>query len=233
MPKTIAEVVGENAHAARVEDGHTLADVTRAANTIGVKWSPGRVAHIEAGDRELSVDTLIQLGLALSELTGYQISPKWLLTAESEDEVTLRGNEHAIFGESLNAIIAGDEFELTTSMVVGGQEFAADMVRSATRALTGAMRRVGEVSGRRVTFGDYKHLQAGIELSDERVMKKLSLDESDYLGLCFSLWGQTLSEEVAALAPEGASPQKKGRISRELLGDLRRAQEKLGADREP
>lgn len=218
MPLTIAEVVGSNVRAARVERGFTLADVSRAAQSHGIKWSTGRVAHIENGDRELSVQTLLLLALVLSRLFEEGVTPLQLLT--TDDDVNI-GLDYEVTGEGLGLLVTGQETEVQLGMIPHGREILAD----AAEAVSERARGIAEISGRAISVGELGRLVEAFELADERAVKKLGITEGEYLGWCRKLWGHVMSMEVAERAPADATPQKKGRITRELLAELRTAME--------
>lgn len=65
-----------------------------------------------------------------------------------------------------------------------------------------------------------------MELADKRNAKKLGLSEPEFCAWSVRLWRHLMSEETERRAPENATAQKKGRITRELMEEMREAVER-------
>ena len=59
--------------------------------------------------------------------------------------------------------------------------------------------------------------------AEERAAKSLDVELYEVAAASAYLWGKTLSDERDARAGEGASAQKRGRITRQLMDELRTA----------
>lgn len=213
MTETIATVVGKNARAVRQAEGLTIEDLVKVARENGLNWSAGRVSHIERGDQVLSVDTLLMVSAVLTEATGEHCGPADLLHTREAVQLSW---EPPVTGQGLQDMITGEAHGFDMMLTQRGRE---TLLRA--RAGIRDWRRVSEVAGGSLNFGQIQDLVASWTPADDRHREKLGLSSSDYLGWCYRVWGRILSQETERRAPEGATPQKKGRITRELLDELR------------
>ena len=62
-------------------------------------------------------------------------------------------------------------------------------------------------------------------LADQRAARKLSITKDEFIDLSLKLWGSLMSERTEELATPADSAQKKGRITRELIEEMRVALE--------
>jgi transcriptional regulator with XRE-family HTH domain len=198
MGDTIPVVLGRNVRRLRTSGGLTLAAVAEEVRSYGVRWSTGRITRIEQGDGSVTVETLIVLSLGLSELLGTAVTPAQLLS--SDDPVQL-GEGVAVRSDALGEVLAGRK----TSLLLDDVEGAVEALAQTTR----------QVSETRAT------VHAG--LAEERAARKLGWSDEELSQLALSLWGRSLSVEARARAGEGATPQKVGHVTRELMAELKAA----------
>ena len=213
----LANLVGSNVRELRQELGLTLSQVATELRSLGANWSTGWVGDIAAGRGKPSVEVVLLLSLALTQASEeHIISPQALLDAEGPVALTPKA---VLKPESFNRLVSEGLSDLTLGDTVDGAERLQTAVGSASEI----MGTVQRISGAPLTIGQYSTLYSSIGLSDQRAAKKLGLSEAEYLGWCRKLWGHVMSVEVAKRAPADATPQKKGRITRELLAELRTA----------
>lgn len=206
-PRTLAEVVGQNFRAAREEFDLTLSSVSVALQAYGVSWTAGRLANMEAAKFVPNVQHVLLLSSAMTAATGYQVRPCDLLESDGpvaiSDSVTLTSEAYA-------DLVSGDLDSLTVGHLVDGEQRVRE-------AFENAMKGVGPgVSG-----GNFDAARLRYSLADSRAAKKLNLGRNEFIGASLRRWGRLLSEETEMRAPEGATAQKKGRITRELIEELR------------
>lgn len=68
-------------------------------------------------------------------------------------------------------------------------------------------------------------LPALVTPGEERLASKLGISAEQLQDWSQQLWGEAIEARRDRLAGEGASPQKKGRVTGKLLDELRQAQE--------
>ncbi|MGK4187784.1 helix-turn-helix transcriptional regulator [Rothia koreensis] len=210
---TIEAVLGANIKAQRERLGLTLSDVSKSLRWYGVHWSTGRLGDIEAGRGTASIQVVAMVALVLSDATpGFhdKIRPLDLLKA---DEPVKVGADHAMLPEYFN--------ELMEDGLDGGQVAlftnAEDRIKNMITDMTATFEGVGPG----VSISDANEAFRRFSDVDYRNAHRLGIERNAYIGACLRLWGRLLSDETEACAPEGASAQKKGRITRVLLDQLR------------
>lgn len=214
MTETIATVVGKNARAIRLSAGLTIEGLVQEARKNGLRWSAGRISHIERGDQTLSVDTLLMLANLLTAATDQEVRPVDLLRTDEDVQLSW---EPAVTGAGLRKMFTGEDGGFSVLMTPGGSSRVAHMLE----AVRASSARMSAAAGGSLTYGQMEDLSTAASPADRRHAEKLGLDSSEYLGWCYRLWGHPLSQETERRAPAGATPQKKGRITRELLDELR------------
>lgn len=224
MPDTIPAVVGRNLRSYREHFGLTLAEVSKAARDNGVKWSTGRLTQVEKGEGAATVELLVVLALTLSDLSGFEVSPLDFLA--TNDPVRIGGKAANAADEvppldltaaAFHAILAGEKHEV----------FPPDMPQEAQEALHAdiveGVKRSAVEYGTDVTFEQIEEARKAWSLTDERAARKLGIGPKTFTGQCIRVWGHLLSVEVEARSDPGDSPQKRGRVTRVLLDELRRS----------
>jgi len=220
--KTVAQVVGENARKFRKEHGLTLEQVSRSTRTHGLKWSTGRVADMENGAISPTIPTLVALAAALEELAGaYPLSPDDAVTmhdllatdqwVEITPTIRLKGSAFAriIGGGSAGITLDDSRTDAEISAFAAGisSRVKADMANAAPG----------------VRIGDVRQAMAGTGLADERAARRLGLSVWAVTSWAVKLWGHSLTAERDRVLGEGASPQKRGRLTRELVEQIEEA----------
>ncbi|MCR4526558.1 helix-turn-helix domain-containing protein [Kocuria rhizophila] len=218
MKQTVAEVVGKNFSALREDAGATLEDVARRARHYGLRWNPARVSRIDRGEGAITLDTALMLAVVLTDLRSGMnpVTLSDLLESEEPFELAPRATVRAGFAEAL--LLQSDMGEDAGTAIDGPGAVVGD-ARSLGRMVP-ALHRVfganpGMTTSQRV-FGAVMNMT----LTDERNAKKMGLAEAEFAAWCVKLWGHLMSVETEQRAPEGATAQKKGRITRELMQEL-------------
>jgi transcriptional regulator with XRE-family HTH domain len=221
--RNIAAVVGANVKEARKDSGLTLDDISQALKThLGVKWSTGKLGDIESGRFSPRMETILLLALALSIAGGGVVSPRQLMDSGGPVELT---RDICLTPKGYARLLDGEADSLTVGMIVGGREEMANIVKGFTDQLARAGRYKDQM-----TYGEVRRADDEFALADERAAKRLGLERFEFIAACFHLWGRLLSAETQHRSPEGATPQKRGRITRELLAELREYVSSVGDD---
>ncbi len=212
---TFAEAVGRNSRRIRTGAGVTLDDVARAARELGARWTTARVVELEKGARTLTVSNLILLQVVLSSLTRRGITLAELVNGRFDIEVTER---FVIAADGVARSFSGSTTEDTPgirdhSYVFVPDEFGRDEVAYLVK---------GEVPD--ATLRELAQEQvAAPDLTEVRAAKKLGVHPVTLRILARRVWGHSLpAERDRRLGPASdASPQAKGRITRDLIVELR------------
>lgn len=202
--RTIPQVVGTNLRSIRSEYGLTLNDVAKALRTYNLHWSTGRLGDIEAGRGSATVQMVLALSLALSEVCGVPISSLRLLASDAP--VLLDGEHLAVKGEVFERLVKGEQSSIDFSTDRPGPT-EEELLERAFPSAYAAKKQEDQLS-------------VDWDLADSRAAKRLGMSDQAFQALCFRTWGHLLSVEVQQRADPDASPQKKGRITRELMKDL-------------
>lgn len=220
--RSLSEVIGTNARAARDDRGLTLSDVVRELRNLGVTWSPGWLSDIENGRFSPSLKVVCLLALALTEASkDNHVTPLQLLETDTPVEL---GEQLALTPHGFQRLLSGELDALTVGDVVGGvEELGAIMSASKEKRdeVAAGFRRASSASQGEPTRGEVKAAQRAFSLADANAAKKLGVTESTFVGASLALWGRLMSQETDARAPEDATAQKRGHISRGLIAELR------------
>lgn len=216
MADSIPVVLGRNVRAIRERHGLTMADVAKEVRSYGVKWSTGRLTQVEHGEGAATIQLLLVLALTLSDLTEEEVTPERLLTTDNDVQLS---PDQELTGEAFTDVFAGRTTTLLVHDVPGGVQEASEVVQRVIDTNSA----LGDILGGDVTFGVIREANEARTLADERAARKLGLTDTELLAWSLQLWGKMMSAEVEERAEPGASPQKKGRITRQLMDEMREA----------
>lgn len=218
MKQTVSEVVGTNFSALREGAGVTLEDVARRARHYGLRWNPARVSRIDRGEGSITLETALMLAVILTDLRRDKppVALADLLESVEEFQLAPRATVRAGYSDAL--LLQSDMGDATDVIVEGGPDATTDpnllsRTLPALRQVFGP--RPGVTTSQRV-FGAVMNMT----LTDERNARRMGLTEAEFAAWCVKLWGHLMSVETEQRAPEGATAQKKGRITRELMQEL-------------
>lgn len=212
---TIPQVIGENVK--RLRGDFTLEDLASYGRSIGATWSSGSVRAIERGDFKATIETIALLALALDRLTDDgtktmrgAITSRDLLQTEGKIEL---GNKYATNTERLLEFLGGG-----TSGTVMDMDHFGTKVKSAMDQ----MKSLNLPSGMLVSNMEEMERHP-VTPTEERLAKRIGIDVLELRNWAWHLWGTTFERQRDNLAGEGASPQKKGSVSPQLLDEIQAA----------
>jgi hypothetical protein len=192
---------------------------------LGLDWTSATVAGIETARRHVSAVELLLLPFVLESDAPEVPAELGDLLADLGDDVALTA-QASTSGQALALIARGqmmDSFASDSWDVPMSREIDAAMKMLTHRA---------EHYLRRYPKLDLADLiPAGGEASGEAERKagyRLGASPLDVAMAARSLWGRSLSDERDARAKPGASPQARGRITRQLLDELKPVLKKGG-----
>ncbi|MHA7287124.1 hypothetical protein ACX80I_12655 [Arthrobacter sp. MDT3-44] len=197
-PLTVAEVVGANLKEMRAQYDITLAELSRWLRfALGLNWSTGRLADVESGRGSATVQVVLALSLAISDISGEEVPPGHFLIT---DKPVVLGPTMTLVGPVLREVFDGEKLSLEIDDLHRGRERESEIVNRAHRGLLPPADQWS--------------------LTDERAAKKLGISRDQLTQRSLRLWGVLLSEEVRRQANPDDSPQKKGRLTRVLMEQL-------------
>lgn len=170
------------------------------------RWDAAQIGQLERGEKTVVPGDLVALSLAMTEICGRAITVDDLFATDADIRLS---ETHALNPEVFRKVLASSydyahlnaihqrmdrlNIQLTTSQQPI-MKLGPDGIRQANEALW--------------------------TLQDKRAQSRLGLTGPEFLAACLAAWGHLLSVEVEQRAPANASPQKKGRITRELVKEL-------------
>ncbi|MGC3905381.1 hypothetical protein ACYB2S_12580 [Corynebacterium variabile] len=202
---TFGEVIARNAR--RLRGAHTMDEVATAARSLGVNWSSGNVSAIEKGKGRATLQNLLILTHALGKVNGRAIGPSELL-------------------ESLPAWIDvgfGRNMTSSPSLAVWwkeGRDPLLPITPSGTRVVAMATSESADRQSDRQRGDLVQHPSARVTTTDERLARSMNLDSALFRACSELLWKRGFEDERDDRAGEGATAQKKGRVSRTMKGEL-------------
>lgn len=215
--RTLAEVVGMNARAIRLDSGATLDDVARAAKRYGLKWNTGRVGDLESGRIAATAPTLFALAATLASVTRKRVALADLVRFNGWVEL----NEGlTVAGDALTAAFTGEPVRLVTSSVVDGVELRR-RAGNRIQQLLDEHEAVPPDLRASISAQQLLSTEGGSGVAEKRVAKSLGISDTRLAYESARLWGRAFSAERDERAGSNANAQKRGQVARELKSELR------------
>lgn len=204
---TLPQRVGHNLR--RLRGDHSQTTVAETSQQFGAGWRSGHISHQEAGEfkathevvalLQLTLTTLLERPVALGELLGYD--SEYLPDSETGEV------DSEYWG-------ANQPFELAPGFEVLPSDYLRFLHEDNPQLLIKA---ANELATLRARFNP--------SAQEVRIANKLGVDALTLHEYSKKLWGKGFEQARDQLAGAGASPQRKGRYSVQLLEQLR---EELG-----
>lgn len=225
--KSLAEVVGENVKRLRGEK--SMETVASAARAFGLNWSAGSVSAIENGNFKVTIETLMALTSILNnednwirgedDVEAYALGPKIDELFKSDSPIAV-GKGSVTTHSAILKWLHGSQLE--TRLTPGMLEKAKEMIA----VPSSRVRSLNLPKG--TTFADLRTKYRNPTAGEERTAKRADIDAFELLAWSDSLWGMRFEELRDKLAGEGSTPQKKGRVTRNLISDIQAAMDSDG-----
>ena len=216
--QTIREVVGENVRRIRDEAGARQDDVAAAARGVGLRWTRSKITALERGEKALDLAEAVLLAEAMGEVSGHPVGVADLLAGEGAVRLSPK---RVLYRAALRRFLGGEPVETFDDDVPGAyalvQEIAAKILSGLQRAVL--------LAGPDVDIEAIEHAETVMGEAEERAGRTLGLSKGDVALLSVGLWGRTLGEErdrrVGDDVPLTSRSAKRGRVTRQLVEDLR------------
>lgn len=215
---TLAQVVGRNVH--RLRGTYTLDDVAAHGRTLGASWSSGSVSAIERGSFKVTVETLALLALALDRVRGAKTLG---------GEITLHDLLDTNGGIDLGfKNLTSSTPDLLAFLSGKPSGYVLDMKRAVKRANELLHDQVSELEGMNLpsdllAFHERIEAASPETRTEVRLAEKIDVHPYELRAWAIELWGKTFEQKRDEIAGAGATAQKKGRVSRELLTEVEKA----------
>lgn len=222
-PQPLPQVVGHNAR--RLRGDHTLENVATYARDIGVKWSSGSVSTIELGRSKCTVETLFTLSIVLTLLAERDnrdappVTVRDLLKADGEIQLT---GSYSVTSEQLLNWLGGTDpgsAFYSPEKITEGIQQATEYFESLNLPPKGLRYFMPSVNADPVTPGE------------NRLAKKAGINTDELRAWSLHLWGKTIEDERDEIAGPDSTPQKKGRVSRDLMRQIETAMSERRGER--
>lgn len=213
----INEFVGRFLKQYRTDHGLTMDDVATASQRYGSGWSSGTISQMEhGGSKADSLPVLLMLVQSLNDLTHDTLTVAGLFkrTAEWNLPITITDAVTMSPGELAESLTVGD-VPLMPNITDAGmrhmeiftQDVRSGLIPSSkhTRLFPPTPLRVSTIIP---------------TASEARAANKIHRDPLEFAVWCRHLYGRSMDEEAASRAGKGATPQKRGRYSRQIIQEV-------------
>lgn len=222
---TLAEVIGRNIRALRLERGERQDDLARAAREAGLPWDRATVAAIETGGRTVPIGELVLLAGAV-----FHIDARDLLSGEGWAQVT---PESRVKLPALRQLFSEDygKVRLVDVDTPGHRQLSVAFRAAApeiNRALRAALREGRRVWPEASALDVAEAREAAMQEAEQKAARKLRVNPRLVALASLRLWKRSLTDErderTFALAPPDATPRTlqaiRGHVTRQLLEEL-------------
>lgn len=199
-PRPLAVIVGENVRKLRTAGGHSGEALARELRDLfQVRWTTGRISELENGRVSPTAPTLFMVSQALTQLLSRPVAVAELFADDGFAEVGQVG---------IRTTRVADAFDgQVVELVVDDLANSDGLMGAARDHHAKLLMQIEKDSGE----------------AEDRAANALGLRPLHLAALSAALWGRTYSQERNQRAGAEASPQKRGRIGRELRAELKEA----------
>ena len=211
---TFALLIAQNVK--RLRGHHTMDEVASVARELGMKWTSGNIATIEAGKVRPTLQNLMVLTYTFGKLHDRPMRPSELFAGTSFIESGV--------GDWRTTADGLDDWWAT------GRD---PLLPSADGLTESMMRYVERDMPEGITIGDFKGAEQRVTSRDVRLARSLDIAPRAFRMWSEQLWGRGFEDERDDRAGAGATAQKKGRVARVLKDELRAKINEQGSDDDP
>jgi transcriptional regulator with XRE-family HTH domain len=206
----VAVVAGRGARMIRTEAGLTLEEVAKCAKYYGLPWTGSRVAAFESGHVSPTITTFLVVAVVLETLTEKPVALGDLFVGDGRVMLT---DTLSIPVPVVKASLEGAAVDVQLEDMKGAREWLVDALVRGTKQLRDLKVKVDH--------GKLEAVLSEMRESDLKAARTIGADRINAAAGMAKLWGRTFVAERDSRAGPGANAQKKGRVSRELLEELK------------
>lgn len=211
----VNEAVGQFLRNYREGHGLTMDDVANASQRYGSNWSSGTISQMEhGGSKADSLPVLILLVQSLNDLTGDNMTLA---------DVFMWADSYDVKSFDITDIVKLAPIDMHDTL----SDQRLNLANHADRA-TGRRRmnleRLNAQEGATANPSEEDYFEYFCSIvptfAEKRAALKADISPEVFAAFCLKLYGHSLDEEAKQRAGEGASPQKRGRETRILRGEV-------------
>ncbi len=216
-PRPLAVIVGENVRKLRTAGGHSGEALARELRDLfQVRWTTGRISELENGRVSPTAPTLFMVSQALTQLLSRPVAVAELFADDGFAEVGQVGIRttrvaDAFDGQVVELVV--DDLANSDGLMGAARDHHAKMSADLASIPTAGKQPLELLMQIEKDSGE----------AEDRAANALGLRPLHLAALSAALWGRTYSQERNQRAGAEASPQKRGRIGRELRAELKEA----------
>lgn len=214
------EVFGAFLREYRKNHGLTMEQIANATHEYGSGWDTSAIGSFERGKRSATLSNILIILQSLSDLTGEELGLSSITFSDAMDvdeEVQLN-DELSIDKEQLRNALEGGAVDIKPN-----PELKA-LKEDAYRRTAAAVFNMADTLDRPLV--DWRLATSDREptISEKRAAVRLGIPPKYVTAWCYGLFdGRSLDEETTLRAGEGANAQKRGRATRLVVDDIRKA----------
>lgn len=221
------EAVGVFLRDYRAKNGYTLDQIAEASQRFGSGWSSGTLSLMERGGSKadalpnmlILVETLNHLDAERNHGNGSaQLSLGGLFDALGDSFIQI-GDRVSIPATTLARDLDGGMIELEKWRV---SQFSNERRKQLTVKwfrVCNNLEDFGIIADEDLFDGEHR-FEILPTAAERRVARKLGVDPAIVWATCRAYYLHSLDEETASRAGEDASPQKRGRVTRDIIQEL-------------
>lgn len=225
--KRLRQAIGERVRAIREAGGLTQDEVGREARRLGLGWSRSAVAALERGDKSVSAEELVLLPLMLvtrdHETPGGSKAPTLTDLLPTGPEWVRLSARSRLRADALQKIARGQAVTVNLTEMDMPAYPGPAVAQHAASVGAGFKRLLREYAlvWPGSTFGDLERAEADAKRDAEQgAARKAGVPARIVSAAAHATFGHGLTEERDLRAGDGATAQKRGRVTRQLLGEI-------------
>jgi hypothetical protein len=192
--------------------------LARHARDLGLRWNTGKVGQFERGQYNPAFGTVLVVAYALTLATKRNVTLADLVMSDGFVGVT---DEFDPAGEALRDVTSGQrQWSDLVADDVGYTARLASDPEFGKKIPEGLARRPRDRRYANVPTRGLVEILSRSGLDEERVAKRLGVNVEELAMRSWLLWRRAFSDERDSRAGPDANAQKRGRISRQLQGQL-------------
>ncbi|MCH4209869.1 helix-turn-helix domain-containing protein [Bifidobacterium sp.] len=222
---SIQKAVGSYVKSVREQNNLTLDKIARESHRYGVRWNTSSIKSFEEGRASVTLANLLILAATLNGLTNSKdgladvfAGDGYIELTDGPDGITQSRNwmRQILQGASVTFLVS----EMPEAERKAAHDAVTDFIEHGTEKIIKAFKDFPNDVNILDRLYDSGHSPS---LAEQRAGKKLDIAPSAVAAWSLALFGRSLDEESERRAGIGASAQKRGRMTREIIAEIANA----------
>jgi transcriptional regulator with XRE-family HTH domain len=217
-------VIGANARRIREAAGLRQDDIATLARTRGLAWPRTTVAAVERGAKSIGVEELVVLASVLA--TACRVPVTLADMFDGAGEVVL-SPKLTVKRSAIRRVLSGERVAFKFRDLPGDP---AEKITNVLGRVAEFAKQIESVSPT-LLMEDYERAERTAGEAEERAARTLNLEYVQVVAVAAELWGRSLTEErdarvradIGADADQETARAKRGRVTRQLVAQIREA----------